>query len=199
MVRADLHSDLIRLLSLAAVQVHGPGDLFAQPDEFPNTTYTDLPVNREAKAYMERIKSGDSTLDRYFPFWIAALVDRYMLFVVPLLLIVLPLFGRSPLVYQWYMRSKVTRWYKVVHKIELRVPVMQVQEIDAAIAELEGLDDKLARKLDRIRRVHVQCLRSAYAYPVRGGPTAEATHGLTAELPVSHCTACAGPASLQHN
>jgi uncharacterized protein len=147
MVRADLHPDLIRLLSLAAVQVHGPGDLFAKPEEFPNTVYTDLAVSREAKAYLERIKSGDSTLDRYFPFWMAALVDRYMLFVVPLLLIVLPLLGRSPLVYQWYMRSKVTRWYKVVHQIELRVPIMLVPEIDAAIAELDGLDDKLAREL----------------------------------------------------
>ena len=147
MVRADLHPDLIRLLSLAAVQVHGQGDLFSKPDEFPNTIYTDIAVSREAKAYMERIKSGDSRLDRYFPFWIAALVDRYMLFVVPLLLIILPLFGRSPLVYQWYMRSKVTRWYKVVHKIELRVPVMQIPEIDAAIAELEGLDDRLVREL----------------------------------------------------
>ncbi len=127
--------------------MHGPGDLFAKPDEFPNTVYTDLVVSREAKAYLERIKSGDSTLDRYFPFWIAALVDRYMLFVVPLLLIVLPLFGRSPLLYQWYMRSKVTRWYKVVHQIELRVPIMLVPEIDAAIAELDGLDDKLAREL----------------------------------------------------
>jgi hypothetical protein len=44
-------------------------------------------------------------------------------------------------------RSKVTRWYKVVHKIELRVPVMQLSEVDAVIAELEGLDDILAREL----------------------------------------------------
>jgi uncharacterized protein len=199
MVHADLHSDLIRLLSLAAVQVHGPGDLFAQPDEFPNTTYTDLPVNREAKAYLERIKSGDSTLDRYFPFWIAALVDRYMLFVVPLLLIVLPLLGRSPLVYQWYMRSKVTRWYKVVHKIELRVPVMQVQEIDAAIAELEGLDDKLARDLSVSAGYmsNVYDLRTHIQY-VAGQLQKQRTR-LTAELPLAMALPVTGPAKPQQN
>jgi hypothetical protein len=147
MVRAGFHPDLIRLLSIAAVQFHSPGGIFAEPDEFPNTTYTDLPVSREAKAYLDNIKSGDSTLDRYLPFWLAALIDRYLLFVVPLLLIFVPLLGRSPLLYQWYMRNKINRWYKFVHRMELRVNAMQLPEIDAAIDELEGLDDKLAREL----------------------------------------------------
>ncbi len=147
MVRKDFHPDLIRLLSIGAVGLHSAGGLFAQPDEFPNTTYTDLPVSREAKAYLEQIKSGDSTLDRYLPFWLAAMIDRYLLFVVPLVLIFLPLLGRSPLLYQWYMRNKITRWYKFVQQMELRVDAMQVPEIDAAIAELESLDDKLAREL----------------------------------------------------
>jgi TRAP transporter TAXI family solute receptor len=147
MMRKDFHPDLVRLLSIAAVQLHSPGGFFADPDEFPNTTYTDLPVSREAKAYLDQVKSGDSTLDRYLPFWLAATVDRYLLFVVPLLLIFIPLVGRSPLVYQWYMRNKITRWYKFVHKMELQVENMEVPEIDAAIVELEGLDDKLAREL----------------------------------------------------
>jgi TRAP transporter TAXI family solute receptor len=147
MVRAGFHPDLIRLLSIAAVQLHSPGGLFAEPDEFPNTVYTDLPVSREAKAYLEQVKSGDSQLDRYLPFWLAALIDRYLLFVVPLLLIFVPLLGRSPLLYQWYMRNKVTRWYKTVHSMEQRVEAMQVPEIDAAIVELEALDEKLAREL----------------------------------------------------
>jgi TRAP transporter TAXI family solute receptor len=147
MVRADLHPDLLRLLSIAAVRIHGPGGLFSEPDEFPNTVYTDIPVGREAKAYLENVKSGNSTLDRYLPFWLAALVDRYMIFVVPLLLIVLPLLGRSPLLYQWYMRHKVTRWYTRVRKLELRVSTMDVPEIDAAIGELEAMDETLAREL----------------------------------------------------
>jgi TRAP transporter TAXI family solute receptor len=147
MVRAGFHPDLIRLLSIAALQFHSPGNLFAEPDEFPNTTYTDLPVSREAKAYLDSIKSGDSTLDRYLPFWLAALIDRYLLFVVPLLLIFVPLLGRSPLLYQWYMRNKINRWYKFVHSMELRVNAMEMPEIDAAIVELEGLDDTLAREL----------------------------------------------------
>jgi hypothetical protein len=78
---------------------------------------------------------------------LAALVDRYMIFVVPLLLIVLPLLGRSPLLYQWYMRHKVTRWYTRVRKLELRVSTMDVPEIDAAIGELEAMDETLAREL----------------------------------------------------
>jgi TRAP transporter TAXI family solute receptor len=147
MVRAGFHPDLIRLLSIAAVEFHSPGGFFAEPDEFPNTTYTDLPVSREAKAYMDNIKSGDSTLDRYLPFWLAALIDRYLLFVVPLLLIIVPLVGRSPMLYQWYMRNKINRWYNFVHRMELRVNAMQVSEINEAIAELEGLDEKLASEL----------------------------------------------------
>jgi TRAP transporter TAXI family solute receptor len=147
MTRADFHPDLLRLLSIAAVQVHSPGNLFSAPEEFPNSVYTDLPVSREAKAYLDNVKNGNSTLDRYLPFWLAALVDRYMLFVVPLLLILLPMLGRSPLVYQWYMRNKVTRWYKFVRGIELRVQTMQLPEIDAAINELDALGDKVAREL----------------------------------------------------
>ena len=97
--------------------------------------------------YVERIKSGDSTLDRYLPFWIAAVVDRYLLFILPIALILLPLLGRSPLLYRAYMRNKVTRWYKIVHRIELRLDNVQHTEIEAAVAELENVDQKIAHEL----------------------------------------------------
>lgn len=146
-VRNDLHPDLLRLLTIAAVRVHGPAGFFNETGEFPSTQNVDLPISMEALAYLARVKSGDSTLDRYLPFWAAAIVDRYLLFIVPIALIVLPLLGRSPLLYQAYMRNKVNRWYKTVHKIELRVDTMQLPEIEATIAELEDLDAKLAHEL----------------------------------------------------
>lgn len=146
-IRNDLHPDLLRLLTIAAVELHSQSSFFADRNYFPNTRNADLPISREALTYVERIKSGDSTLDRYLPFWIAAVVDRYLLFILPIALIVLPLLGRSPLLYQAYMRNKVNRWYKIVHKIELRVDDMQLSEIEAAVAELESVDRKVANEL----------------------------------------------------
>ncbi len=146
-VRNDLHQDLLRLLTVAAVELHSPSSFFADRNYFPNTKNADLPISREALTYVERIKSGDSTLDRYLPFWIAAVVDRYLLFILPIALILLPLLGRSPLLYRAYMRNKVTRWYKIVHRIELRLDNVQHTEIEAAVAELENVDQKIAHEL----------------------------------------------------
>ena len=79
LVRNDLHQDLVRLLAFAAVEINSPGGFFARPDEFPGTENTDLPVSKEGKTYLQRIKNGEFTLDRYLPFWAAAMFDRYLL------------------------------------------------------------------------------------------------------------------------
>lgn len=147
-VRNDLHPDLLRLLTFAAVELHSRGGFFADRNYFPNTQHTDLPISREAMTYVERIKAGDSTLDRYLPFWVAAIIDRYLLFILPIALIVLQLLGRSPLLYRTYMRNIINRWYKIVHRIELRVEHMQLTEIDAAVAELEDVDQRITHELD---------------------------------------------------
>lgn len=75
-VRSDFHPDLLRLMTIAVVEVHESGGLFEKRFEFPNFDHADLPIGREERAYMERIRGGDSTLDNYLPFWAAALIDR---------------------------------------------------------------------------------------------------------------------------
>lgn len=147
-VNNTIHPDIVRLLAMAAVHTHERGGFFETPWEFPNWAKTDLPPSKETIAYLERIKTGDSFLDNTFPFWVAALIDRYLIFVVPLALILLPFVSRSPLVYQWYMCKRINRWYKVVHDIELRVDTMTLFEVDSEIQNLDRLDDKLAKDLD---------------------------------------------------
>jgi uncharacterized protein len=147
MMRKDLHPDLVRLLTIAAVQTHQGGGLFEKRFEFPNVDWADIAPDKEDMAYLERIKGGNSIFDRYLPFQFAALVDRYLLFILPFVLIALPLLSRTPLVYGWYMNSKVNRWYKTVHGIELRSGTMQLPEIDVAITQLEAMDEKLSHEL----------------------------------------------------
>jgi hypothetical protein len=146
-VRSDLHPDILRLLAFAAVDVSSPGGFFAERNYFPNTNKTDLPVSKEGETYLQRIKNGEFMLDRYLPFWASAMFDRYLLFVLPLLLIFLPLLARTPLLYQVDMRRKVNRWYKDVYRIERQVDALDVSEINAAIAELERIDGILRQEL----------------------------------------------------
>jgi hypothetical protein len=137
----------LRLLAFAAVDVHSAGGFFAERNDFPSTNKTDLPVSKEGETYLQRIKNGEFMLDRYLPFWASAMFDRYLLFVLPLLLIILPLLARTPILYQVYMRRKVNRWYKDVHRIEQKVEAMDVSEINEAIAELERIDGILRQEL----------------------------------------------------
>jgi TRAP-type uncharacterized transport system substrate-binding protein len=146
-IRNDLHPDLIRLLAFTTAEIGSAGGVLAPRNRFPDTTNTDLPVNKSAQTFLTRIQNQQYTFDSVFPFWLSAMLDRYLLFVVPLLLIALPLLSRSPLLYQVYMRSKVNKWYKVLHRIEQRTDMMNLGEVDAAVAELQQIDDMLATEM----------------------------------------------------
>lgn len=85
-----MHPDLVRLMVIAAIQTHRSGGKFEKPGQFPNLELTDLPVDPDADAYMRQILGGRTDLDRYLPFWLAAIIDRYLLFVLPCCLLSCP-------------------------------------------------------------------------------------------------------------
>ncbi len=134
-------------MTIAIVETHEKGGLFEQRFEFPNFQYTDLPIGKEELAYVERIKSGESTLDNYLPFWAAALIDRYLLFVVPIAILFIPLLGRSTWLVTFYNRRKITRWYRVMRDIDVRMAGMNLEQIDAAISTVDGIESQLRESL----------------------------------------------------
>jgi hypothetical protein len=145
--RNDMHPDLVRLMVIAAIETHRRGGKFEKYGEFPNVELTDLPVNQEAQAYIQQTLRGQSFLDKYFPFWLAALIDRYLLFVVPALLIILPILSRSPYVFQWYMRQRIVRWYGIVQAADRCAVTGGLEEIDAELQHLKDLDRKIGEEL----------------------------------------------------
>ena len=146
-VSNEFHPDLLRLMTIAVVNTHERGGLFEQRFEFPNFDHADLPIGAEERAYLERIRSGESTLDNYLPFWAAALVDRYMLFVLPVALVLLPIVSRSPVLITMYNKRKVTRWYGTVRSIDRSVTAMDAAEIDRALYDLELIEQRLREQV----------------------------------------------------
>jgi hypothetical protein len=173
LMRNDFHPDLLRLVVMAAVETHQMGGVFEERYEFPNFLYTDLPVHSKVIAYAEQLKKGESILDNYLPFWAAALIDRYLLFVVPALLILVPILARSPFLFEFYMRQKITRWYSRVRAIEQSVGTMHSpEEFGQAYGALDDMDETLAQNLRVAQfympdlyelRTHVEYVRAQVA------------------------------------
>lgn len=94
----------------------------------------------------EYYESGPSLLQRHVPFWIASLIDRTKIMLLPLLTLAFPLFKIAPPVYRWRIRSRIYRWYKLLREID--------QHADGATAEqrTRNLDtlSEMQRELEEI-------------------------------------------------
>ncbi|MBV2234823.1 MAG: ABC transporter substrate-binding protein [Sterolibacterium sp.] len=107
-VRRQTHPALIDLLLQAASEVHGEAGVFQKPHEFPRASEVDLPLAAEAERYY---KSGKSFLQRYLPFWLATLIDRMVVLLVPVVALLIPIIKFAPALYGWRVRSRIFRRY----------------------------------------------------------------------------------------
>ena len=78
----------------------------------------DFPLSDQAQRFYQ---SGIPFLYRYLPFWLANLVERLWVLVLPLVAIVLPLMKLVPPLYAWRIRSRVYRWYGELKFLEQEV------------------------------------------------------------------------------
>ena len=118
--KSDTHPAIIELLMQAASQVHGGTGWFRRAGEFPNDQYTEIPVSPVAERYY---KSGAPFLQRYLPFWLANLIERMWVIIVPVLALLIPLSRILPPLYTWRVRSRVYRWYGQLREVEHDVDV----------------------------------------------------------------------------
>jgi TRAP transporter TAXI family solute receptor len=135
-VRADVHPDLVRLLLGAAESVHRHGDLLAAGQRFPSEALVELPLHDDASRYLRR---GPPWLERVFPFWVARVIDRTLITLLPAATIVLPLFGFVLPMLAQRKRHRIARWYAALQDCDLRLDTMTPEAVDGEIARLRGL------------------------------------------------------------
>jgi hypothetical protein len=143
--RKDLHPAVSDLLISAAREIHsGPG-MYRKAGEFPAPLEHDFPISTDAERYY---KSGGQFLYKRLPFWLASLVDRVLVVVLPLLVIVVPATRAAPSLYRWRVRSRIYRWYGALMAIEREMTLARTDDDRHAIAH--KLDD-IQHAVDEIK------------------------------------------------
>jgi hypothetical protein len=143
--RKDLHPAISDMLIAAAREIHsGPG-MYRKAGEYPAPLEHDFPISADAERYY---KSGGQFLYKRLPFWLASLVDRVLVVVLPLLVIVVPATRAAPSLYTWRVRSRIYRWYGALMAIEREMMLARTEEERRAIAR--KLDD-IQHAVDEIK------------------------------------------------
>jgi TRAP transporter TAXI family solute receptor len=114
-IKDELHPALQFLLLRAAEEIHsGPG-MFQKAGQFPAAESIDLPLSGQARQYY---RSGSPFLQQNLPFWMAVLIGRILILLIPLLGILYPLLRLLPAIYGWRIQRRIFRLYGELRFLE---------------------------------------------------------------------------------
>jgi NMT1-like family len=139
--RPNLHPAVSDLLIEAAQEVHGMPGILQHGGEFPNATAHEYRISEDAARYY---RSGKSFLYRNLTFWLASLVDRLLVVLLPIAVLLVPGLRMLPALYRWRIRSRIYRWYGALIAIEREAFSDATDEQRAALLkELDQIEDSV--------------------------------------------------------
>ncbi|MFO1115903.1 MAG: TAXI family TRAP transporter solute-binding subunit [Beijerinckiaceae bacterium] len=116
--RKTVHPAIVTLFLDAAREIHSDQSFFEEASEFPSTAPVDFRVSADADRHR---RFGPSFLHHYLPFWLATLIERLIVILVPVLAILVPMFNYLPQMVRWSIRSRVYRWYGELAMLEREI------------------------------------------------------------------------------
>lgn len=133
----DLHASLKTLVVKVGSDIFSKKVPFKGEPGFPSQRYVDFDLSPEADRFF---KDGFGFLNQVLPFWIADMIGRLKVMLIPLLAVFLPLAKVAAPTYKWRIRSRIYRWYKKLHSWESSTTK---DEIEAALEELRAIDEEV--------------------------------------------------------
>ena len=138
----DLHDAFIPLLIEAATTAHDAGGLVTQSGQYPSLDGVEFEPNPVARHYLN---FGPSFFQKHLGFWIASLIDRAKIMLVPFVILLIPLAKLAPPVYRWRIRSRIYRWYALLREID-----QSLRSGDDKIRKFEKKLNGIERELDEV-------------------------------------------------
>ncbi len=180
LAHASLNPALSDLLIEAATEVHGRATLMQDAGQFPTPLIHDLPISSDAARYY---KSGKSFTYRYLPFWVASLLDRAVVSLLPIVLVVIPALRYLPSLYNWRVQRRINRRYRQIMALERQsLGALSPEQRAALIEGLSQIEKSvIAHKIPGshaeqlyVLREHMQFVRENLARSTRKVGEAEA-------------------------
>jgi TRAP transporter TAXI family solute receptor len=142
--RDNLHPALSDMLIEAAKEVHGGAKLLQHAGEFPAPLEHEYRISDDARRYYT---SGKTFLYRNLPFWLATLVDRLLVVVVPVIVLLIPGLKLVPTLYDWRIKSRIYRFYGKLIGLErdilLQPATEEKKELLKQLDEIEAEVNKM--------------------------------------------------------
>jgi hypothetical protein len=140
--RKDLNGDIATLVLQTCREVQSETGWLEKAGEFPSKAGVTFPLLPEAKQFLEK---GPSFLFKILPFWLANLVNRLWIMLIPLLTLCVPLFKLALPTYRWKIRRKIASRYRLLMKIDAKIVDGTIQKsLDSDISDLLKYEDELA-------------------------------------------------------
>ena len=141
-IQEDMHPALAYLLLDAAQQIHARPGLLSRPGDFPGIQGTDFPLAKETERYL---KNGRPLLQRYLPFWMANFVQRLILFLLPMVALMVPLFTVMPTVLSWKQKNRLFSRYGEIKFIESAIlsRPLTAEEINETFLRLDSIEEEI--------------------------------------------------------
>ncbi len=114
-VRGDMHPALQYLLMEVMSQVHSRRGLMHKAGEFPAPDSLEFPLSPEARHYY---KSGKPFLQRFLPFWLAVLLEQFVVLLIPVIGLMYPLVKGLTALYGWGMQRRIFLLYGELNWLE---------------------------------------------------------------------------------
>jgi len=126
-------------------------------------------LSNDARRYYT---SGKKLLYRNLPFWLATLVDRFLVVFVPVMVLLIPGLKLVPALYSWRVRSRIYRWYGILIALERTLLSQHTPEERSEtfkrLDEIEAEVNKMKMPLSYadqfyVLRDHISFVRQRYA------------------------------------
>lgn len=137
--RKGLNSAISDLVIDKARTVHGRATILQKRDEFPAPLGRDFTLSEDAQRFY---KSGRGLLYKAFgSFWLASLINRALVVIVPIILLLIPALRFLPIAYKWSVQLRIYRCYRPLLRLEreAQAPLSrdEVQDLLGRLDEIE--------------------------------------------------------------